>query len=112
MAIARTGVFVDDYLECKDYFLLVRNSSTLAAELRRLLSTMRELDERAQGSTFAVLCYNLQKNETSPIKFSGPNVKSGDFRGRRNRLRYLRDFLQLFGLLEWRNRGQGRSWIN
>ncbi|THU64772.1 hypothetical protein C4D60_Mb01t29960 [Musa balbisiana] len=40
MAIARTGVFVDDYLEY---------SSTLAAELQRLLSTMRELDERAHG---------------------------------------------------------------
>ncbi|XP_008787440.1 PHD finger protein ING2 isoform X1 [Phoenix dactylifera] len=40
MAIARTGVFVDDYLEY---------SSTLAAELQRLLNTMRELDERAQG---------------------------------------------------------------
>lgn len=40
MAIARTGVFVDDYLEY---------SSTLAAELQRLLSTMRELDERALG---------------------------------------------------------------
>ncbi|OAY75623.1 PHD finger protein ING2-like isoform X1 [Ananas comosus] len=41
MAIARTGVFVDDYLEY---------SSTLAGELQRLLSTMRELDERAQGT--------------------------------------------------------------
>ncbi|KAJ6817121.1 PHD finger protein ING2 [Iris pallida] len=40
MAIARTGVFVDDYLEY---------SSTLAAELQRLLSTMRELDERSHG---------------------------------------------------------------
>lgn len=40
MAIARTGVFVDDYLEY---------SSTLAAELQRHLSTMRELDERALG---------------------------------------------------------------
>lgn len=40
MAIARTGVFVDDYLEY---------SSTLAVELQRLLSTMRELDERAHG---------------------------------------------------------------
>eukprot|EP00262_Sarcandra_glabra_P012773 TRINITY_DN3364_c0_g1_i1.p1 TRINITY_DN3364_c0_g1~~TRINITY_DN3364_c0_g1_i1.p1 ORF type:complete len:259 (+),score=46.77 TRINITY_DN3364_c0_g1_i1:139-915(+) len=39
MAIARTGVFVDDYLEY---------SSTLPAELQRLLSTMRELDERSQ----------------------------------------------------------------
>eukprot|EP01018_Ginkgo_biloba_P035326 Gb_23206 [translate_table: standard] len=38
MAIARTGVFVDDYLEY---------SSTLPAELQRLLSTMRELDERS-----------------------------------------------------------------
>ncbi|KAH7666287.1 ING family protein [Dioscorea alata] len=40
MAIARTGAYVDDYLEY---------SSTLAPELQRLLSTMRELDERAQG---------------------------------------------------------------
>ncbi|KAL6008160.1 PHD finger protein ing2 [Asimina triloba] len=40
MAIARTGVFVDDYLEY---------SSTLPAELQRLLNTMRELDERSQG---------------------------------------------------------------
>lgn len=40
MAIARTGVFVDDYLEY---------ASTLPAELQRLLNTIRELDERAQG---------------------------------------------------------------
>ncbi|KAI3871753.1 hypothetical protein MKX03_011177 [Papaver bracteatum] len=40
MAIARTGVFVDDYLEY---------ASTLPAELQRLLNTMRELDERSQG---------------------------------------------------------------
>ncbi|KAL3679453.1 hypothetical protein R1sor_022409 [Riccia sorocarpa] len=40
MAIARTGVFVDDYLEY---------SSSLPAELQRLLSTMRELDERSQA---------------------------------------------------------------
>lgn len=40
MAIARTGVYLDDYLEY---------SSTLPAELQRLLSTMRELDERSQG---------------------------------------------------------------
>lgn len=39
MAIARTGVFVDDYLEY---------SSSLPAELQRLLSTMRELDDRSQ----------------------------------------------------------------
>jgi len=39
MAIARTGVYVDDYL---DYM------STLPAELQRLLTTMRELDERSQ----------------------------------------------------------------
>ncbi|CAM6120444.1 unnamed protein product [Calypogeia fissa] len=39
MAIARTGVYVDDYL---DY------SSSLPAELQRHLSTMRELDERSQ----------------------------------------------------------------
>ncbi|CAA7399205.1 unnamed protein product [Spirodela intermedia] len=40
MAVARTGVFVDDYLEY---------ASTLPAELQRLLSTMRELDERSQS---------------------------------------------------------------
>ncbi|GFZ03712.1 PHD finger protein-like protein [Actinidia rufa] len=38
MAIARTGVFVDDYLEY---------ASTLPAELQRLLNTIRELDERS-----------------------------------------------------------------
>ncbi|CAM0876235.1 unnamed protein product [Alopecurus aequalis] len=40
MAIARTGVYVDDYLEY---------SSTLAGDLQRILSTMHELDERADG---------------------------------------------------------------
>ncbi|GAB4843718.1 PHD finger protein ing2 [Ancistrocladus abbreviatus] len=40
MAIARTGVYVDDYLEY---------ASTLPAELQRLLNTIRELDERSQG---------------------------------------------------------------
>ncbi|CAO2822056.1 unnamed protein product [Amaranthus hypochondriacus] len=40
MAIARTGVYVDDYLEY---------ARTLPAELQRLLSTIRELDERSQG---------------------------------------------------------------
>eukprot|EP00249_Psilotum_nudum_P007066 c20287_g1_i1 orf=545-1351(-) len=40
MAIARTGVFVDDYLEY---------CSSLPADLQRLLSTMRELDERSQA---------------------------------------------------------------
>ncbi|KAH8944326.1 hypothetical protein BDL97_13G104700 [Sphagnum fallax] len=40
MASTRTGVFVDDYLEY---------SSSLPAELQRLLSTMRELDERSQN---------------------------------------------------------------
>ncbi|KAL4378149.1 hypothetical protein GQ457_02G035120 [Hibiscus cannabinus] len=40
MAIARTGVYVDDYLEY---------SSTLPAELQRLLNTVRELDERSQS---------------------------------------------------------------
>ncbi|XP_057864822.1 PHD finger protein ING2 isoform X2 [Cryptomeria japonica] len=38
MAVARTGVYVDDYL---DYV------STLPAEIQRLLSTMRELDDRS-----------------------------------------------------------------
>ncbi|KZV37914.1 hypothetical protein F511_12196 [Dorcoceras hygrometricum] len=40
MAIARTGVFVDDYVEY---------SSTLPGELQRLLNTIRELDERSQA---------------------------------------------------------------
>ncbi|CAN8275534.1 unnamed protein product [Cochlearia groenlandica] len=40
MAIARTGVYVDDYLEY---------SSTFPAELQRLLNTVRELDERSQS---------------------------------------------------------------
>ncbi|KAK9090659.1 hypothetical protein Sjap_023836 [Stephania japonica] len=40
MAIARTGVYVDDYLEY---------SSTFPAELQRILNTMRELDERSQA---------------------------------------------------------------
>ncbi|KAF3323528.1 PHD finger protein ING2 [Carex littledalei] len=40
MAIARTGVYIDDYLEY---------SSTLSGDLQRILFTMRELDERAQG---------------------------------------------------------------
>ncbi|ONM09217.1 PHD finger protein ING2 [Zea mays] len=43
MAIARTGVYVDDYLEY---------SSTLAGDLQRILSTMRELDDRAHGDDF------------------------------------------------------------
>ncbi|KAJ0816485.1 putative inhibitor of growth histone-binding protein [Helianthus annuus] len=40
MAIARTGVFVDDYLEY---------ANTLPAELQRLLNTIRELDDRSQS---------------------------------------------------------------
>ncbi|KAK2415919.1 PHD finger protein ing2 [Trifolium repens] len=40
MAIARTGVYVDDYLEY---------ANTLPAELQRLLNTVRELDERSQS---------------------------------------------------------------
>ncbi|KAK1393209.1 PHD finger protein ING [Heracleum sosnowskyi] len=40
MAIARTGVYVDDYLEY---------ASTLPAELQRLLNTVRELDDRSQA---------------------------------------------------------------
>jgi inhibitor of growth protein 4 len=45
MASARTGVFVDDYLEY---------SSSLPAELQRLLSTMRELDERSQSTPLSL----------------------------------------------------------
>lgn len=55
MAIARTGVFVDDYLEY---------SSSLPADLQRILSTMRELDERshvlmAQLKEHTRLCLTL-----------------------------------------------------
>ncbi|KAL6129678.1 hypothetical protein ACLB2K_073027 [Fragaria x ananassa] len=39
MVIARTGVYVDDYLEY---------ASTLPAELQRLLNTIQELEERSQ----------------------------------------------------------------
>lgn len=73
MAIARTGVYVDDYLECETHVLpfhglsnllpppIARpyqllfsvwngvDSSTLAGDLQRILSTMRELDDRAHG---------------------------------------------------------------
>ncbi|KAK1386481.1 PHD finger protein ING [Heracleum sosnowskyi] len=50
MAIARTGVFVDDYL---DY------ASTFPAELQRLLNTVRELDDRSQAMI------NQTKQQTS-----------------------------------------------
>eukprot|EP00850_Spirogloea_muscicola_P000613 SM000002S05693 [mRNA] locus=s2:1593835:1595758:+ [translate_table: standard] len=43
MALTRTGVFLEDYL---DY------SSSLPQELQRLLSTMRELDERSQSPSW------------------------------------------------------------
>ncbi|KAL0436793.1 UNVERIFIED_CONTAM: PHD finger protein ING2 [Sesamum radiatum] len=55
MAIARTGVFVDDYLEY---------SSTLPAELQRLLNTIRELDERSQGCPFFLFS---RKNEEEEV---------------------------------------------
>lgn len=92
MAIARTGVFVDDYLECNvefspsnlriefgisfdsrhlDFFFSdfsdnffpqnfgfgYLDSSTLPAELQRLLSTMRELDDRSQGFNWSFQCF-------------------------------------------------------
>lgn len=83
MAIARTGVFVDDYLECemlltsythayihsyiskivmKEEVITVslfvcKDSSTLPAELQRLLNTIRELDERSQGSVMLFLFF-------------------------------------------------------
>jgi inhibitor of growth protein 4 len=72
MAIARTGVYVDDYLECKTHALPFHgprlrllaltgcfcvwnrvDSSTLAGDLQRILSTMRELDDRAHGDDFS-----------------------------------------------------------
>ncbi|OWM73235.1 PHD finger protein ING2-like [Punica granatum] len=40
MAVARTGVYIDDYFEY---------ASTLPAELQRLLNTIRELDDRSQS---------------------------------------------------------------
>lgn len=86
MAIARTGVYVDDYLECKTYALpfhglsdlLPRlrllaltgcfcvwnrvDSSTLAGDLQRILSTMRELDDRAHGDDLSPFLVFLYKN--------------------------------------------------
>jgi hypothetical protein len=47
MAIARTGVYVDDYLEY---------ASTFPAELQRLLNTVRELDERSQCKFLLLHC--------------------------------------------------------
>ena len=82
MAIARTGVYVDDYLECEilldsiffslrsrvpvDLLILLASfcsadSSTLAGDLQRILSTMHELDERADGDDFATIFF-LWKN--------------------------------------------------
>ncbi|ERM93545.1 hypothetical protein AMTRI_Chr03g55740 [Amborella trichopoda] len=64
MAIARTGVFVDDYLEY---------SSTLPAELQRLLSTMRELDERSQA------IINQTRDQTKYfLSMSGNGSKKGN----------------------------------
>ncbi|URE07492.1 inhibitor of growth protein [Musa troglodytarum] len=63
MAIARTGVFVDDYLEY---------SSTLAVELQRLLSTMRELDERAHDHKYSksLHCISMLKKHSDDIMMS------------------------------------------
>ncbi|KMZ71476.1 Inhibitor of growth protein [Zostera marina] len=58
MAVARTGVYLDDYLEY---------SSTLPAELQRILSTMRELDERSQA------LINQTRNQTRSYLGLSPN---------------------------------------
>ncbi|XP_057484933.1 PHD finger protein ING2-like [Actinidia eriantha] len=76
MAIARTGVFVDDYLEY---------ASTLPAELQRLLNTIRELDERSQGAFFPFLnhftlveafCCYIICGRTQHIIVSGVSIVS------------------------------------
>ncbi|KAG9452065.1 hypothetical protein H6P81_004969 [Aristolochia fimbriata] len=65
MAIARTGVFVDDYLEY---------SSTLPAELQRLLSTMRELDVRSQAMI------NQTRDQTKYcLGLASQNAKKGNY---------------------------------
>ncbi|XP_068650209.1 PHD finger protein ING2-like isoform X2 [Aristolochia californica] len=64
MAIARTGVFVDDYLEY---------SSTLPAELQRLLSTMGELDVRSQAMI------NQTRDQTKYcLGLTSQNLKKGN----------------------------------
>ena len=85
MAIARTGVYVDDYLECKRFsifsiprkhffFYLKKfanenkiwrkngtDANTLPAELQRLLNTIRELDERSQCKSNPFIFFNFFK---------------------------------------------------
>ncbi|KAG6738443.1 hypothetical protein POTOM_058062 [Populus tomentosa] len=55
MAIARTGVYVDDYLEY---------ANTLPAELQRLLNTIRELDERSQ---FEKMRKDIEANQDNAL---------------------------------------------
>ncbi|KAL8167159.1 hypothetical protein V2J09_008658 [Rumex salicifolius] len=62
MAIARTGVYVDDYLEY---------ANTLPAELQRLLNTIRELDERSQGML------NQTRQQTYCLGVSSHGSKKG-----------------------------------
>ncbi|KAJ0014393.1 hypothetical protein Pint_20173 [Pistacia integerrima] len=67
MAIARTGVYVDDYLEY---------ASTLPAELQRLLNTIRELDERSHSmvnQTRQQTKYCLGLATQGPKKGNGSN---------------------------------------
>ncbi|KAL8147135.1 PHD finger protein ING2-like [Apium graveolens] len=65
MAIARTGVFVDDYLEY---------ASTLPAELQRLLNTVRELDDRSQ----AMINQTRQQTKYS-LGLATQSIKKGNY---------------------------------
>ncbi|XP_047092510.1 PHD finger protein ING2-like isoform X1 [Lolium rigidum] len=100
MAIARTGVYVDDYLECEiagfdflflssrsmepvDLLILLASfcsadSSTLAGDLQRILSTMHELDERADGilgQTKRQIKYLLRPNMVDDDDAASDRVK-------------------------------------
>ncbi|PON44195.1 ING family [Parasponia andersonii] len=73
MAIARTGVYVDDYLEY---------ASTLPAELQRLLNTIRELDERSQSminQTRQQTKYCLGLSSQSSKKGTNNNSNSNNY---------------------------------
>ncbi|KAJ7976369.1 PHD finger protein ING [Quillaja saponaria] len=69
MAIARTGVYVDDYLEY---------ASTLPAELQRLLNTVRELDDRSQSMINQTrqqtkYCLGLSSQSSKKVNYANSN---------------------------------------
>ncbi|KAF4368567.1 hypothetical protein F8388_018691 [Cannabis sativa] len=67
MAIARTGVYVDDYLEY---------ASTLPAELQRLLNTVRELDDRSHydDATIEKMRKDIELNQDNALNLCTEKV--------------------------------------